>query len=164
MSFSTKSFASRVTIGTSLFRSLPVTPVEAMTSLASKSLNGMRFEKCRRPTLSGCSSATCSMSMPPTGEKMMTGFLRGAVPDDARVELLVDVGLGVDEDAARHVAVDLEHEHVARVRLGLLGRVGELHAAGLHAAAREHLRLDHRRTARCAAAISLASCASRVKP
>ena len=29
------------------------------------------------------------------------------------------------------------------VGLGLLGRVGELHAAGLHAAARQHLRLDH---------------------
>ncbi len=44
-SLSTNSFASRVTIGTSLFRSLPVTPVEAMTSLASNSLNGSRFEK-----------------------------------------------------------------------------------------------------------------------
>ena len=47
-----------------------------MTSLAWNSLNGRMFEKCRRPTLSGCSSATCSMSMPPTGLKMITGCLR----------------------------------------------------------------------------------------
>ena len=33
------------------------------------------------------------------------------------------------------------------MRLGLLGRVGELDAAGLHAAAGEHLRLDHDRAA-----------------
>ena len=54
----------------------PLTPVEAITSLAMKSLNGWRVEKWRRPTLSGCSSATCSMSMPPTGEKIITGRLR----------------------------------------------------------------------------------------
>ena len=34
------------------------------------------LEKWRRPTFSGCSSATCSMSMPPTGEKIITGCLR----------------------------------------------------------------------------------------
>ncbi len=54
----------------------PLTPVAAITSLAMKSLNGSIVEKWRRPTLSGCSSATCSMSMPPTGEKINTGLLR----------------------------------------------------------------------------------------
>ena len=54
----------------------PVTPVEAIVSLAMKSLTGWSVEKCRRPTLSGCSSATCSMSIPPTGEKIITGRLR----------------------------------------------------------------------------------------
>ena len=38
-------------------------------------------------------------------------------------------------------------EDLLGVRLALLGRVGELDAAGLHAAAGEHLRLDHDRTA-----------------
>ena len=65
-----------MTIGTSLFSAGPVTPLEAITSLAMNSLNGRMLEKCRRPTFSGCSSATCSMSMPPTGEKMITGCLR----------------------------------------------------------------------------------------
>ena len=36
--------------------------------------------------------------------------LCGPVPDDAGVVLLLDLGLRVDEDAARHVAVDLELE------------------------------------------------------
>src|SRR3954451_3754562 len=70
------------------------------------------------------------------------GLLADPVPHDAGVELLVDVGPGVDEHAARLVAVDLELEDVGGVLLGLLGRVGELHAAGLHAPAGEHLGLD----------------------
>ena len=72
-------------------------------------------------------------------------LLADAVPDDARVVLLLDLRARVDEHATRHVAVDLEREDLARVGLGLLGRVGELDAAGLHAPARQHLRLDHRR-------------------
>jgi hypothetical protein len=72
-------------------------------------------------------------------------LLRGPVPDDAGVVLLLDLGFGVDEDAARHVAVDFQLEDVLGVRRGLLGGVGELDAAGLHAAAREDLRLDHDR-------------------
>ena len=73
--------------------------------------------------------------------------LRGAVPDDPGVVLLLDLGLGVDEDAARHVAVDLQLEDVLGVGGGLLGRVGELDAAGLHPPAAQHLRLDHDRPA-----------------
>ncbi len=65
-----------MTIGTSLFNAEPVTPVEAITSLAWKSESGRMLEKCLRPTFSGCSSATCSMSMPPTGVKIITGCLR----------------------------------------------------------------------------------------
>ena len=74
-------------------------------------------------------------------------LLGGAVPDDARVVLLLDLGLRVDEHAARHVAADLQLQDVARVGLGFLGRVGELDAAGLHPPAGEHLRLDHGRPA-----------------
>jgi hypothetical protein len=45
------------------------------------------------------------------------------------------------------VPVDLELQDVGRVLLGLVGRVGELHAAGLHAPAGEHLGLDDGRAA-----------------
>ena len=41
-------------------------------------------------------------------------LLADAVPDDAGVELLLDLGLGVDQHAARHVAVDLELQDVGR--------------------------------------------------
>ncbi len=73
-------------------------------------------------------------------------LLRGSVPDDARVVLLLDLGLRVDEHAARHVPADLQLEDVLGVGLGFRGRVGELDAAGLHAPAGEHLGLDHGRT------------------
>ncbi len=72
-------------------------------------------------------------------------LLPDPVPDDAGVELLRDVGLRIDQDAARHLAVDLQLQDVGGVRLRLVGRVGELHAAGLHPAAGQHLRLDHGR-------------------
>ena len=73
--------------------------------------------------------------------------LRGPVPDDARVVLLLDLGLGVDEHSARHVAVDLELEDRLGVLRRLLGRVGELDPAGLHPPAAEDLGLDHHRAA-----------------
>ena len=53
-----------------------MTPTDAITSLALKSLKGRIVEKWRRPTWSGCSSATSSMSMPPMSEKTITGSLR----------------------------------------------------------------------------------------
>ena len=65
--------------------------------------------------------------------------LAGAVPDHARVVLLLDLGLRVDQHAARHVAADLEPQDRLGVRGGLVGRVGELDAAGLHPAAGQHL-------------------------
>ena len=60
----------------SLFSCEPVTPTEAITCLACQSESGRMFEKWPRPTWSGCSSATCSMSMPPMSEKSITGCLR----------------------------------------------------------------------------------------
>jgi hypothetical protein len=69
-------------------------------------------------------------------------LLGRAVVDDSGVVLLLDLRHRVDQHAAGHVAVDLELEDLAGVRLGLLGRVGELDSAGLHAAARQDLGLD----------------------
>ena len=48
----------------------------------------------------------------------------------------------LDPELADDVAVDVEAEDVARLLLGVVGAVGELHAAGLSAAAGQHLRLD----------------------
>jgi hypothetical protein len=45
------------------------------------------------------------------------------------------------------VPVDLQREHVGGQALGLLGRVGELHAARLHAPTGENLGLDDDRPA-----------------
>ena len=73
--------------------------------------------------------------------------LADSVPDDAGVVLVLDRGLGVDEHAAGHVAVDLQREHVLGVGGGLVGRVGELDAAGLHPAAGQDLGLDDHRAA-----------------
>ena len=73
--------------------------------------------------------------------------LRAAVPEHRGVVLLLDLGLRVDEHADRHVAADLELEDLGGVLGGLVGRVGELDAAGLHPPAGQHLRLDHRRAA-----------------
>jgi hypothetical protein len=74
-------------------------------------------------------------------------LLADPVPDDAGVVLLRDTRLGVDQHAARHVAVDRQPEHVLGLRGRVLGRVGELHAARLHPPAGEHLRLDDDRLA-----------------
>ena len=75
---------------------------------------------------------------------------RFAVPSQTTlgVVLLLDLRFGVDEDAARHVAVDLQLQDRPRRGLGgLLRGVGELDAAGLHPAAAQHLGLDHHRAA-----------------
>ena len=95
--------------------------------------------------------------------KIITGRLR-AVPDHARVVLLLTGGLRVDQHAARHVAADLELEDLLGVLGGLVRRVGELHAAGLHAPAGQDLGLDHGRARRSAAAICRASWAVVAKP
>jgi hypothetical protein len=74
-------------------------------------------------------------------------LLADAVPHDARVVLLPDPRLGIHQHAARQVAVDLQAEHLRGLLRRLVGRVGELHPAGLHPPAREHLRLDDHRLA-----------------
>ena len=78
MSYFTKSLASLERIGVSWFRSEPVMPTDAITSLAMKSMWGRIVEKWPRPMWSGCCSATSSMSMPPMSEKTNVGFL--AIP------------------------------------------------------------------------------------
>ena len=69
-------------------------------------------------------------------------LLRAAVERDREVVLLRDVRGLLDPDLLDDVAADVEAEDVARLLLGVGGVVGELDAAGLAAAARQHLRLD----------------------
>ena len=71
-------------------------------------------------------------------------LLGRAVPDDPGVVLLLDLGLRIDQDAAGHVAADLQLEDVGGVAGGLVGAGGKLDAPGLHPPAAEHLALDHR--------------------
>ena len=74
-------------------------------------------------------------------------LLRAAVERDREVVLLRDVGCLLDPELADDVAADVETEDVARLRLRVGRIVGELDAAGLAAAARQHLRLDDDRAA-----------------
>jgi hypothetical protein len=67
------------------------------------------------------------------------GDLSGPVPHHARVVLVLHGGFRVDQHAARHVAVDLEVQDLLGLLGGLIGCVGELHAAGLHPPAGQHL-------------------------
>ncbi len=70
-------------------------------------------------------------------------YYAGVVWDGIRkqpVMIFSPVG-GIDIE---QVAVDLQRQDLARVALGLLGRVRELHAACLHPPAGQHLGLDHR--------------------
>ena len=90
--------------------------------------------------------------------------LADPVPDDAGVVLVLDGGAGVDQHAAGHVAVDLEVEDVLGVLGGLVGRVGELDAAGLHPPAGQHLGLDHHRAADVARRSARASSAVLANP
>ena len=74
-------------------------------------------------------------------------LLRAAVERDREVVLLRDVGRLLDPELAHDVAADVEAEDVARLLLGVGGILGELDAAGLAAAAGQHLRLDDDRAA-----------------
>ena len=69
-------------------------------------------------------------------------LLRTAVEGDREVVLALDVRGLLDPERADDVAVDVEPEDVARLRLGVRGIVGELDAACLAAAAGQYLRLD----------------------
>src|SRR3990172_2215126 len=66
----------------------------------------------------------------------------GVVGDGSEV-LLRDSRLRLDEDAAGPLAPYLKAQDSLRGRFRLFRRAGELDPAGLHAAAREHLRLQH---------------------
>ena len=73
--------------------------------------------------------------------------LRGPVPDDPGVELLLDLRFGIDQYPTRHLPVDLQLEDLLRMYSCLGGRVGELHTPRLHPPAAQHLGLDHHRPA-----------------
>src|SRR5207302_11366190 len=74
-------------------------------------------------------------------------LLRTAIEGDGEVILLRDVGCPLDPEAAHDMASNVEAEDVLRLLLDVVGALGELHAAGLSAAAGEHLRLhDDRAT------------------
>src|SRR6059058_378957 len=73
------------------------------------------------------------------------GELPPPVPGD-RGEVLVDDRRALlDQHAPRPLPLDLEREDRARGGLGRVRRVGELDAARLHAAAGQHLGLEHDR-------------------
>ncbi len=72
-------------------------------------------------------------------------LLADAVPDDAGVILVLDRRAQVDEHATWHVSADLQIEHMLGVVGRFVGRLRELHAAGLHPSAGQYLGLDHDR-------------------
>ena len=102
---------------------------------------------CSRASASGFSSATCSISTPPSVVSMKQRLLHAAVERDREVVLLRDVGGLLDPELPHDVAVDVEAEDVAGLRLGVGGIVGELDAARLAAAAGQNLSLDDDRPA-----------------
>ena len=69
-------------------------------------------------------------------------LLGGAVEDEGGVVLLVDVAGGLDVELVDGVALDVHAEDRGRVLLDLAAILGQLDAAGLAAAADQHLRLD----------------------
>ena len=104
---------------------------------------------CSRRIFSGSDAATSSMSMPPAALAMMTGAGRRAVDHDAQVQLALDLQPLLDEHAADLLAFraglvrDQRHaDHLLGELLGLVGRLGQLDAAALAAAAGVNLRLD----------------------
>ena len=97
---------------------------------------------CTRAIASGCSSAISSMSMPPIDGEHHERLLGAAVEDDRRVVLGRDVGGPLDPDLVDGQAPDVHAEDRLGVRLGLVGVLGDLDAAGLAAPADLHLGLD----------------------
>ena len=104
---------------------------------------------------SGVSSATSSMSMPPSGLTIITGLLGGAIEHDAQIQLALDLQPFLDEHALHDLrpsgpvwcVTSVMPIIVGRGSLGFVGRLGELDAAALAAAAGVNLRLDDDRAA-----------------
>ena len=100
---------------------------------------------------SGCSSATFSISTPPSLLTIRTMRFDGAIEDEPEIQLAIDGEAFFDQQARHPLAVGTGligdqrlAEQLARDRLGLGARLGELDAAGLAAAAGVNLRLDDR--------------------
>ena len=74
-------------------------------------------------------------------------LLGAAIEGDREVVLLRDLGRALDPDLLDDVAANVEADDLLRLLLRVRRIVGELHAAGLAAAAREHLSLDDDRAA-----------------
>ena len=123
-------------MGVRRWSGLPVTPAWAITCLASKSGDREEVGDVAAADVVGVLLGDLLDVDPAHVGEQQERALGGAVPDHARVVLLLDLGLRVDQHAAGHVAVDLELQDVLGVTLGLVGGVGELHAAGLHPARR----------------------------
>ena len=92
---------------------------------------------------SGLVTATSSISTPPSAESMPRCCLAAPVEREAGVVLLGDVGGVLDPQPLDHVALDVQAQDVPGVGTHLVGIVGQLHAAGLAAAAHFDLCLDH---------------------
>src|SRR5207245_5786461 len=69
-------------------------------------------------------------------------LLLTAVEGERQVILLRDLGGTLDPEPADDVAADVQPQDLSRAGLGLAGRGGELDAARLATATRQHLRLD----------------------
>ena len=87
--------------------------------------------------------------MPPAALAMTTGRAGRAIDEDAQIELALDLQPFLDQHAADLLAFgpglmrDQRHaEHLLGELLGFVGRLGELDAAALAAAAGVNLRLD----------------------
>ena len=96
---------------------------------------------------SGFSSATVSISTPPSADEHAEVLLLRAVEGEAGVVLLGDVGGDLDPDGLDDVALDVEAEDVAGVLADLVDVGRQLHAAGLAAATDVDLGLDDHRVA-----------------
>ena len=64
------------------------------------------------------------------------------VEGQREVVLARDIGCPLDPEPADDMAADVQAEDLPRLQLGVGGPVGDLHPAGLPAAARQHLGLD----------------------
>src|SRR5215218_1601514 len=69
-------------------------------------------------------------------------LLLAAVERQREVVLARNVRRGLDPELAHDVPVDIHAENRERMRLGVVGALGELDPAGLASPAREHLGLD----------------------